>query len=180
MKVLAIVVISSVLAVSPAVSASPKSSERSTVADEFSAGVLGFVWGSKLTDVLRYFPPGIAWPLSSPNADVPADRFFAVPDDTPVLGVKRPNQHTLFGFDQSQRLVVSIFSMPYSAKTELMKRARTQFGPATQSRVKGAQQRSLWGPVNNIGMLIVEIPDENYPSLFVMVFRTQSKPSGDS
>jgi hypothetical protein len=126
--------------------------------------------------VLRNFPPGVAWPLSSPNADVPADRYFAVPDDTPLLGVKRPKQQTLFGFDQSQRLVVSIFSMPYSAKTELMERARARFGIGAQFRVEGAKRRTLWGPVNNIGVLVVDIPDENYPSLFVMVFRTLNKP----
>src|SRR5262245_58042431 len=100
------------LSLLPAV-ASPALPTHLTVADEFRGGVLGFSWGSSLDDVVKNFPPGVAWPITSRSIDPRGERYFAVPDDTPILGIKRIKQQTMFGFDYSNRLIQAIFSMPY-------------------------------------------------------------------
>jgi hypothetical protein len=164
------VAIALVLAFTVTIAVPSPSSSQGTVADEFSAGVLGFPWGSGLDDVVRNFPPGVAWPLTSHDTEPRGERYFSVPDDTPILGVERKNQHTMFGFDQSDRLIHAIFSIPYAAKDELLKRARMQFGAIKKFQVEGFQQRRVWGPVNGIGVMIIDIPEKSHPSLFVMVF----------
>ena len=171
MKVLSTIFVAGVLTILPTAVLSDSKSDQVTVADEFRAGVLGFAWGSELPDVVRNFPPGIAWPLTSPSTTPRGERYFSVPDDTPVFGVTRDNQQTLFGFDQEDRLIQAIFSVPYAAKDQLRERARAIFGPSTHIQVEGVKHRQIWGPVDGIAIAIVDVSNANYPSLFVIVWR---------
>ncbi len=154
---------------SPCLGSSELDSGR--IADEFSAGVLGFTWGTDLEIVARAFPTGTAWPAVSYGRDIAVERYYAVADDMPILGVSRERQHTLFGFDRSNRFVQAIFAMPYSSENELRSRATAAFGASHGFRIVGLQRHTFWERDNGIEFLIIEIPHDTRPSLFVKVTR---------
>ena len=156
----------------PKVAFSADEPAKYTIADEFRAGVLGFPWGTDLEQVATNFPAGVAWPAVSSGSRPPVERYYAVPDDTPILGLSRKGQQTMFGFDRSNRLIHAIFAMPYSAKAQLMSKARTLFGRPGRSSAVGLQRWISWAPVDGVAMNIIEIPHDTRPSLFVMVVWT--------
>jgi hypothetical protein len=152
---------------SPSLSSSEQDSGR--IADEFQAGVLGFAWGADLEAVARNFPAGTGWPAVSSGKIPRVERFYAVPDDLPVLGVKRDKQNTLFGFDRYSRLVEAIFAMPYESTSTLQSRASGLFGKPRGVGVFGLQRHTVWGPDHGLEFSIIEIPHATRPSLFARV-----------
>jgi hypothetical protein len=138
------------------------------IADEFKAGVLGLPWGCDIDVVVQSFPNGTHWPFS--RGDSPeAERFYSVADDLPLLDVERENQSTMFGFDDSNRLVMAVFSIPYAARDVLVAHARTIFGTPARVKVTGLQTHTSWRTDDGVTFSIFEIPHQKHGAIFIVV-----------